>query len=109
MSSERIVNVTDQTFESEVLNSDKAVLVDYWAEWCAPCKAITPILDEIAEEYADKLKVVKLNIDESQQNPTKYGIRGIPTLILFRNGNEEGRKTGAMNKTALTAFIDSNL
>lgn len=104
-----MINVTDETFEAEVLNADKAVLVDYWAEWCSPCKAIAPILDDIAGEYADRLKVVKLNIDENPKNPTKYGIRGIPTLILFRNGNEEGRKTGAMNKSSLTAFIDSNL
>lgn len=107
--SENVVHVTDDTFEAEVLNSDKAVLVDYWAEWCGPCKMIAPILDEVAEEYADKLKVAKLNIDENPATPPKYGIRGIPTLMLFRNGSVEATKVGALSKSQLTAFIDGNL
>lgn len=107
--SDQIVHVTDDTFETEVLNSDKAVLVDYWAEWCGPCKMITPILDEIAEEYVDKLKIAKLNIDENPATPPKYGIRGIPTLMLFRNGNVQATKVGALSKSQLAAFIDSNL
>ena len=107
--SERIVHVTDATFETEVLNAGQPVLVDYWAEWCGPCKAIGPILSEVAEEYADKLKVVKLNIDENPATPPKYGIRGIPTLMLFRHGNVEATKVGALSKSQLAAFIDSNL
>ena len=107
--SERIVHVTDDTFETEVLNAGQPVLVDYWAEWCGPCKAIGPILSEVAEEYADKLKVVKLNIDENPATPPKYGIRGIPTLMLFRHGNVEATKVGALSKSQLAAFIDSNL
>ncbi|GMQ96848.1 MAG: thioredoxin TrxA [Gammaproteobacteria bacterium] len=107
--SNRIAHVTDDSFEQEVLQSDRAVLVDYWAEWCGPCKMITPILEEIAEEYADKLKIAKLNIDENPGTPPKYGIRGIPTLILFVNGNVEATKVGALSKSQLTAFLDSNL
>lgn len=107
--SDHIVHVTDDTFEAEVLNSDTAVLVDYWAEWCGPCKMIAPILDDIAEEYAGKLKIAKLNIDENPATPPKYGIRGIPTLMLFRNGNVEATKVGALSKSQLTAFIESNL
>ena len=107
--SEQIVHVTDDTFETEVLNAEQPVLVDYWAEWCGPCKAISPILSEIAEEYADKLKVVKLNIDENPATPPRYGIRGIPTLMLFRSGNVEATKVGALSKSQLTAFIDTNL
>jgi thioredoxin 1 len=107
--SDQIVHVTDDTFEAEVLNADMAVLVDYWAEWCGPCKTIAPILDEIAEEYAAKLKVAKLNIDENPATPPKYGIRGIPTLMLFRNGNVEATKVGVLSKSQLAAFIDSNL
>lgn len=107
--SNQIVYVTDDTFEDEVLNSDKPVLVDYWAEWCGPCKMITPILDEISGEYADKLKVAKLNIDDNPQTPPKYGIRGIPTLMLFRNGNVEATKVGALSKSQLSAFIDGHL
>ena len=106
---ERIVHVSDDTFETEVLNAEQPVLVDYWAEWCGPCKAIGPILGEIAEEYADKLKVVKLNIDNNPATPPKYNIRGIPTLMLFRNGNVEAIKVGALSKSQLAAFIDSNL
>jgi thioredoxin 1 len=101
--------VTDDSFEDEVLKSDQAVLVDYWAEWCGPCKMIAPILDEIAGDYSGKLKIAKLNIDENPNTPPKYGIRGIPTLMLFKNGNVEATKVGAVSKSQLTAFIDSNL
>ncbi len=107
--SEHIHYVTDDTFEAEVLQSQQPVLVDYWAEWCGPCKMIAPILDEIANEYAGKLKVAKLNIDDNQKTPANYGIRGIPTLMLFKNGNIEATKVGALSKSQLTAFIDSNL
>jgi len=107
--SDRIVHVTDDTFETEVLNAGQPVLVDYWAEWCGPCKAISPILNEVADEYADRLKVAKLNIDDNQQTPPKYGIRGIPTLMLFKHGNVEATKVGALSKSQLTAFIDSNI
>ncbi|HMV12541.1 MAG TPA: thioredoxin TrxA [Nitrosomonas sp.] len=101
--------ITDATFEAEVLQSPTPVLVDYWAEWCGPCKMIAPILDEVANEYNDRLKVAKLNIDENQHIPQKYGIRGIPTLMLFKNGNIEATKVGALSKSQLTAFIDSHL
>jgi thioredoxin 1 len=107
--SEHIHHVTDDTFEAEVLKSEQAVLVDYWAEWCGPCKMIAPILDEIAKEYAGKLKVTKVNIDDNQATPAKFGIRGIPTLMIFKNGNVEATKVGALSKSQLTAFIDSNL
>jgi len=104
-----IHHVTDDTFELEVLQSQTPVLVDYWAEWCGPCKSIAPVLDELAQEYAGRLKVAKLNIDENQSIPPKYGIRGIPTLMLFKNGNMEAMKVGALSKSQLTAFIDSNI
>ena len=107
--SKEIVHVTDATFESEVLNSETPVLVDYWAEWCGPCKMITPILDEISVEYGDKIKIAKLNIDENPQTPPKYGIRGIPTLMLFRGGAVEATKVGAISKSQLSAFIDGAL
>ena len=107
--SDSIVHVTDETFESDVLKSDGPVLVDYWAEWCGPCKMIAPILGEIAEEYAGKLKIAKLNIDENPATPPKYGIRGIPTLMLFKGGNVEATKVGAVSKSQLSAFIDSNM
>ena len=107
--SENIQEVSDQTFERDVLQSDKPVLVDYWAEWCGPCKAIHPILEEIAADYADRVKVAKLNIDENPDTPPRYGIRGIPTLMLFKGGNVEATKVGALSKSQLTAFIDSNV
>jgi thioredoxin 1 len=107
--SQHVHYVTDASFEVEVLQSTIPVLVDYWAEWCGPCKMIAPILDEIANEYGDRLKVAKLNIDENQATPPKYGIRGIPTLMLFKSGNVEATKVGALSKSQLTAFIDSHL
>jgi thioredoxin 1 len=107
--SEKILYLTDDTFEEEVLKSSSPVLVDYWAEWCGPCKMIAPILDEIASEYTGKIKVAKLNIDDNPQTPPKYGIRGIPTLMLFNDGNVEATKVGALSKSQLTAFIDSNI
>lgn len=107
--SDKIVYVTDATFEDEVLKADEPVLVDYWADWCGPCKMIAPILDEIADEYSGKVKVAKLNIDENPGTPPKFGIRGIPTLMLFKSGNVEATKVGAVSKSQLTAFIDSNL
>ncbi len=107
--SEQIVHVTDATFEAEVLQSELPVLVDYWAEWCGPCRMIAPILDEIASEYAGRLKIAKLNIDENPGTPPKFGIRGIPTLMVFRNGNVEGTKVGALSKSQLTAFIDGTI
>jgi len=109
MSSSHINPVTDDTFEPEVLNSDLPVLVDYWAEWCGPCKSIAPILDEVAREYDGRLKIAKMNVDENQQVPAKFGIRGIPTLMLFKNGNLEATKVGALSKSQLTAFLDSNM
>lgn len=107
--SDNITHLSDDAFEQEVLQSSLPVLVDYWAEWCGPCKMIAPILDEISKEYDGRLKVAKLNIDENQQTPPKYGIRGIPTLMLFKNGNVEATKVGALSKSQLTAFIDSNI
>ena len=107
--SEHIHYVTDDTFEAEVLQSQQPVLVDYWAEWCGPCKMIAPILDEVANEYAGKLKIAKVNIDDNQATPAKYGIRGIPTLMISKNGNIEATKVGALSKSQLAAFIDSNL
>ena len=107
--SEHILYVTDDIFEEEVIRASDPVLVDYWAEWCGPCKMIAPILEEIASEYTDKIKVAKLNIDDNPQTPPKYGIRGIPTLMLFKDGNVEATKVGALSKSQLTAFIDSNI
>lgn len=104
-----ITNATDASFEDEVLKADGAVLVDYWAPWCGPCKMIAPILEEVSGEYADKLKVVKVNIDDNPDTPRKYGVRGIPTLTVFKNGNVEATKVGALSKSELTAFLDSTL
>jgi len=106
--SNSIIQVTDDDFEEVVLRSSEPVLVDYWAEWCGPCKMITPLLEEIVVEYGDKIKVAKLNIDDNPGTPPKYGIRGIPTLMLFKDGNVEATKVGAMSKSQLTAFIDAN-
>ncbi len=107
--SDSIVFLTDESFQNEVIESAEPVLVDYWAEWCGPCKMIAPILTEIASEYQGKIKVAKLNIDENPQTPPKYGIRGIPTLMLFKDGHVEATKVGALSKSQLTAFIDTNL
>lgn len=107
--SENIVNVTDASFEDDVLKAEGPVLVDYWAEWCGPCKMIAPVLEEIAKDYNGRLKVCKLNIDENNETPPKFGIRGIPTLMLFKGGNAEATKVGALSKSQLTAFVDANL
>jgi thioredoxin 1 len=109
VSSPHIINTSDATFESDVLKSDKPVLLDFWAEWCGPCKMIAPILDELAGDYADRLQIAKLNIDENPQTPPKFGIRGIPTLILFKNGAVEAQKVGAVSRSQLAAFLDSHL
>ena len=107
--SENILKATDAEFDNLVINSDKPVLVDYWAEWCGPCKMIAPMLDSLTDVYSGKLKIAKLNIDDNQKTPQKYGVRGIPTLMIFKNGNVEATKVGALSKSQLTAFIDSNL
>ncbi len=107
--SENIVHTNDSDFETDVLNSDKPALVDFWAEWCGPCKMIAPLLDEAASEYADKLSVVKLNVDESPNTAQKFGIRSIPTLMLFKDGAVQAQKLGAMSKSQLAEFLDSNL
>ena len=107
--SDKIVQLSDDSFEQEVLQSNVPVLVDYWAEWCGPCKMIAPVLDEIAGDYDGRLKIGKLNIDDNPGVPPRYGIRGIPTLMLFKNGEVEATKVGAVSKSQLTAFIDSNI
>ena len=109
MSSPHIINTSDASFAQDVLKSDKPVLLDFWAEWCGPCKMIAPILDELAGVYADRVRIAKLNIDENPQTPPKFGIRGIPTLILFKNGVPAAQKVGALAKGQLTSFIDSNI
>ena len=107
--SEHIHYVTDASFEADVLKADQPVLLDYWAEWYGPCKMLSPILDEIAADYAGRLKVAKLNIDDNQNTPANYGVRGIPTLMIFKNGAVEATKVGAMSKSQLSSFIDSHL
>jgi thioredoxin 1 len=109
MASPQIQHITDDSFEPEVLKSDLPVLLDYWAEWCGPCKSIDPILEAVAKEYGGRLKVARLNVDENQVVPAKFGIRGIPTLMLFKNGNVEATRVGALTKSQLTAFLDSNI
>ena len=109
MASELIKHVSDASFEADVLQADKPVLVDYWAEWCGPCKMIAPILDDVSNSYAGKLQVAKMNVDENRDIPAKFGIRGIPTLMLFKNGELAATKVGALSKAQLTAFIDQQL
>jgi len=109
VSNEHIVHTSDASFANDVLKADKPVLLDFWAEWCTPCKMIAPILEEIASEYRDRLRIAKLNIDENPQTPPKFGIRGIPTLILFKNGSVEAQKVGALSKSQLATFLDQHL
>jgi len=109
MSSDLIKHVTDASFEADVLSAEGPVLVDYWAEWCGPCKMIAPVLDEIASTYEGRLTVAKLNIDANPETPGKHGVRGIPTLMLFKNGNVEATKVGALSKSQLAAFLDANI
>lgn len=105
----KIVHISDDSFKSEVLDASGPVLIDYWAEWCGPCKMIAPILDELAQEFNGRVKVVKLNIDDNPETPPKYGIRGIPTLMIFKDGNVEATKVGAVSKAQLADFIENNL
>lgn len=105
----KIVNVTDETFEQEVLQAESPVLVDFWAPWCGPCKMIAPVLEELSESYGDKIKICKVDVDVNKETPAKFNIRGIPTLSIFKNGNAEGTKVGALSRAQLTDFIDSNL
>lgn len=107
--SEKIVHTNDSNFDADVLQSAKPVLLDFWAEWCSPCKMIAPLLDEVAEAYADRVTVAKINIDENPNTPPKFGIRSIPTLMLFKDGSVQAQKLGAMSKSQLTEFLESNL
>ncbi len=107
--SDRVLQLSDESFENEVVKASVPVLVDFWAEWCGPCKMIAPILDEIADEYQDKLTIGKLNIDQNAATPSKFGIRGIPTLLLFKNGSVAATKVGALSKSQLKDFLDANL
>lgn len=107
--SDKIVHTSDSNFEKDVLQADKPVLLDFWAEWCGPCKMIAPLLDEAADAYADRLSVIKMNIDENPNTPQKFGIRSIPTLMLFKDGSVHAQKLGAMSKSQLDEFLDSNL
>ncbi len=109
MSSEHIVHVTDASFDDDIVKADRPVLLDFWAEWCGPCKMIAPMLEELAAEYKDRLTVAKLNIDENPKTPQRFNVRGIPTLILFKNGQVEGQKVGALRKNQLAEFLDSRL
>lgn len=109
MSSESIKHVTDASFDADVLKSDKPVLVDYWAEWCGPCKMIAPILDDLSKDYGGRLQIAKMNVDENQDVPAKYGIRGIPTLMIFKGGQLLETKVGALPKAQLAAFVDKHL
>ena len=109
MSNAQIVHTSDASFETDVLKSNRPVLLDFWAEWCGPCKMIAPILDGVAKEYGERVQVTKINIDENPQTPPKFGIRGIPTLMLFKDGKVEAQKVGALSKSQLVAFLDSNL
>ena len=106
---DKIKVVSDASFEKDVVNSSKPVLVDFWAEWCGPCKVLSPILDEIANEYDDRITIAKVNVDENTQIPPKYGIRGIPTMLLFKDGIVEATKVGALSKANLSVFLDSNI
>ncbi|MGA8204749.1 MAG: thioredoxin TrxA [Woeseiaceae bacterium] len=107
--SDNIVHTSDGNFEADVLKSEKAALVDFWAEWCGPCKMIAPLLDEAAKEYSDRMSVVKLNVDENPNTAQKFGIRSIPTLMLFKDGTVQAQKLGAMSKSQLTEFLETNL
>ena len=107
--SDQIIHTSDDAFEQDVLQSQLPVLVDYWAEWCGPCKMIAPILDELAQEYSGKIQIGKVNVDENRQTPGEFGVRGIPTLMLFKNGQAVATKVGALSKAQLAAFIDANL